>query len=320
MTSRIVYLDRASIRAEVRRPRVAHEWIEYAATGSDQVVERLADARIAISNKVYIGPDAMAKLPALQMIAVAATGTNNVDLAAARSHGIVVSNIRGYAARTVPEHVLAMIFALSRNLFAYRNAVAAGEWQRTDQFCLFHHPIRDLSELTLGIIGRGSLGQGLATLATALGMRVLFAEYRGGAVAVRPGYTQFETVLQTSDVLSLHCPLTEQTRHLIGPLELAQMKTGAVLINTARGGLVDEVALAAALRSGQLGGAGFDVLSNEPPASGNVLLAPDLLSAPNFLLTPHCAWASQPAMQTLADQLIDNIEAFMANAPKNVVA
>lgn len=318
MKPRIVYLDRASIRATIRRPAAEHEWIDYPATSAGDVVARLAGARIAISNKVAITADVMAQLPELKMIAVAATGTNNVDLAAAKQHGIVVSNIRGYARRTVPEHALAMIFALSRNLFAYRTSVAAGEWQRSEQFCLFQHPIRDLGDLTLGIVGKGSLGQSLGTLATALGMRVIYAEHRHAAT-VRPGYEAFETVLEHADVISLHCPLNDQTRHLFGAAELSRMKAGALLINTSRGGLVDEVALAAALRAGQLGGAGFDVLSSEPPVEGNPLLAPDLLAAPNFLLTPHCAWASAPAMQALADQLVDNIEAFLAGRPQNVV-
>ena len=318
MKPRIVYLDRASIRATIRRPAAEHDWIDYPATAPGDVQARLAGARVAISNKVSITAEVMAQLPELKLIAVAATGTNNVDLAAAKRYGIVVSNIRGYARRTVPEHALAMIFALSRNLFAYRASVAAGEWQHAGQFCLFHHPIRDLGELTLGIVGKGSLGQGLGTLAAALGMRVVYAEHRHAEV-VRPGYVAFDEVLASADVISLHCPLTDQTRHLIGAAELARMKEGALLINTARGGLVDEAALAAALQSGRLGGAGFDVLSSEPPVDGNPLLAPELLAAPNFLLTPHCAWASQPAMQALADQLVDNIEAFLAGRPQNVV-
>lgn len=318
MKPRIVYLDRASIRATVRRPAAEHEWIDYPATAAGDVVARLTGARIAISNKVAITAEVMAQLPELKMIAVAATGTNNVDLAAAKRYGIVVSNIRGYARRTVPEHALAMIFALSRHLFAYRTSVAAGEWQRSEQFCLFQHPIRDLGDLTLGIVGKGSLGQSLGALATALGMRVIYAEHRNAAT-VRPGYEAFETVLTNADVISLHCPLNDQTQNLFGAAELSRMKAGALLINTSRGGLVDEVALAAALRAGQLGGAGFDVLSGEPPVDGNPLLAPELLAAPNFLLTPHCAWASQPAMQALADQLVDNIEAFLAGRPQNVV-
>ena len=318
MRHRVVYLDRASIRATLRRPVAEHDWQEHDATLPADTMGRLRGASIAIANKVAITSAMMAQLPALKFIAVAATGTNNVDLDAARAHGIVVSNIRGYAVRPVSEHALAMIVAVSRNLFAYRSSVQAGEWQNAGQFCLFQHPIRDLGELTLGIVGRGSLGEGLARLAAAIGMRVIFAEHKA-AGTVRSGYVSFAEALRTADVLSLHCPLNAQTRHLIGAEELAAMPPGALLINTARGGLVDEAALAAALRAGQLGGAGFDVLSTEPPMDGNELLARELLAAPNFLLTPHCAWASAPAMQALADQLIDNIDAFMAGAPRNVV-
>ena len=316
---RIVYLDRASIRASVRRPAIAHDWVEYEATTVEQTAERIAGASVLISNKVVVNRALMEGAPSLKMIAVAATGTNNVDLVAAKERGIVVSNIRGYAETTVPEHALAMLFVLSRNLLAYRASVAAGEWQQSSQFCLFQHPIRDLAGQTLGIAGRGSLGHGLARRAEALGMRVIYAEHKN-ASGVRPGYTAFAEVLKIADAISLHCVLNDETRGLIGAAELAQMKPHAILINTARGGLVDEAALAAALRNGTIGGAGFDVLTEEPPVRGNVLLSEDLLRAPNFLLTPHSAWASEPAMQALADQLIDNIDAYLAGAPRNRVA
>jgi glycerate dehydrogenase len=315
----IVYLERDSIRAQVRRPACTHTWEEHARTGVDQLAERLAEATVAIVNKLPISAELMARLPKLQMVAVAATGTNNVDLDAARARGIVVSNIQGYAVHTVPEHVISLLMALSRNLLAYRQSVAEGRWQRAEQFCFFDHPIRDLHGATLGVIGSGSLGQGVVRLAEAFGMKVLLAE-RKGATTVRPGYTDFATVLQQSDALTLHCPLTAETRHLIGAAELQAMKPTALLINTARGGLVDEAALAQALREGWIAGAGFDVLTSEPPSDDNPLLAPDLLAAPNFLLTPHVAWASAPAMQTLADQLIDNIEAFARGEPVNRVA
>lgn len=315
----IVYLERDSIRATVRRPGFAHVWDEYPRTTVGQMAVRLADASILIVNKLPVTAELLATLPRLKMIAVAATGTNNVDLAAAKARGIVVSNIRGYAVHTVPEHVIALLMALSRNLFAYRASVADGVWQKADQFCYFGHPIRDLHGMTLAIVGRGSLGQGVARLAEAFGMRVLFAEHKGVA-APRAGYVPFDTALAEADALTLHCPLTPETRHLIGAAEIARMKPGSLLINTARGGLVDEIALAAALREGRVGGAAFDVLTEEPPANGNPLLAPDLLAAPNFVLTPHVAWASAPAMQTLADQLIDNIEAFVAGTPRNRVA
>lgn len=316
---RIVQLEASSLIATVRRPLGAHDWVEYEKTSPAQVVERLAGAQIAITNKVPIDAAAVDALPDLKMVAVSATGTNNVDLAACQRRGIVVANIRGYAVHTVPEHVFAMLLALSRNLFAWRETLQAGAWQRAEQFCLFNHPIRDLHGATLGLIGSGALGDGVARLGEAFGMRILRAE-RKGATRVRPGYTPFAQVLAEADAISLHCPLTPETQHLIDADALRAMKPSALLINTARGGIVDEAALAQALREGWIAGAGFDVLSAEPPADDHPLLAADLLALPNFMLTPHVAWSSRPAMQALADQLIDNIDAFMAGAPRNRVA
>ncbi len=316
---RIVYLDRASISVEVHRPAFACDWIEYQKTAAEEVVERLAGATIAISNKVPITAATLAALPDLKMIAVAATGTNQIDLEACRQRGIVVSNIRGYAEHTVPEHVFALLLALSRNLLAWRQTLQAGAWQKSDQFCLFDHPIQDLHGATLGLVGCGSLGNGVARLAEAFGMRVLRAE-RKGAAQLRPGYTAFETVLAKADAVSLHCPLTAETTGLIGASELQAMKPSAMLINTARGGLVDEAALIEALRLGWIAGAGFDVVTVEPPPVGHPMLTPELLAMPNFLLTPHVAWSSQPAMRALADQLVANIEAFVAGKPQNQVA
>ncbi|MBS1129782.1 MAG: D-isomer specific 2-hydroxyacid dehydrogenase, catalytic region:D-isomer specific 2-hydroxyacid [Proteobacteria bacterium] len=316
---RIVQLEGESLIAEVRRPVFAHDWVEYPKTSPGQVVERLAGAAIAITNKVAINAAAIEALPELKMIAVSATGTNNVDLDACRRRGIVVSNIRGYAEHTVPEHVMALLLALSRNLIAWRETLQAGAWQRAEQFCLFDHPIRDLHGATLGLIGSGTLGNGVARLAEAFGMRVLRAE-RKGAAAVRPGYTAFAEVLAEADAISLHCPLTAETTGLIAEPELRAMKRSALLINTARGGIVDEAALVLALKAGWIAGAGFDVVTAEPPPAGHLMVDPALLALPNFLLTPHVAWSSRPAMQTLADQLIDNIEAFVAGTPRNQVA
>lgn len=315
---RIVHLERDSVIAELRHPDFPHHWVDYPKTQQDEVSERLAGATIAIVNKLRIDAGLLAALPALQMVAVAATGINNIDLDACRARGIVVANIRGYAVHAVPEHVLALVLALSRNILAYRQSVAEGRWQRAEQFCFFDHPIRDLHGATLALIGSGSLGSGVARLAGAFGMHVLRSE-RKDALSVRPGYVPFAEALRQADVVSLHCPLTADTMKLIGEAELRSMKPSALLINTARGGLVDEAALAGALREGWIAGAGFDVLSVEPPRSGNPLLAPDLLALPNFLLTPHVAWASQPAMQALADQLIANLEAFARGAPQHVV-
>lgn len=312
----IAFLDRDSIRADLRRPAFEHHWRDYPATAPDEVVTRLRDATIAVSNKVPLMAASLAQLPQLRFIAVCATGTNNVDLDYCRGRHIVVSNIRGYAVHSVPEHVFMLALALRRNLFAYHADVRRGDWQRATQFCLFDHPVADLHGSTLGVIGHGALGQSVARLGAAFGMRVLTAEHRDAAT-IRPGRTPFQDVIKESDVITLHCPLTEQSRNLIGAGELRQMRRHAVLINTARGGLVDEAALADALRQGIIGGAGFDVLTTEPPRAGNPLLE---LNLPNFILTPHCAWASTDAMQAMADQLIDNIEAFVRGEPRNRVA
>lgn len=312
---RIVFLDRDSLVATVRRPAFDHAWQEYPASTAAQAAERLQGATIAITNKVPLRADTLAQLPDLKMIAVAATGTDIVDLAAARERGIVVSNIRDYAHAAVPEHTFALILALRRNLMAYRADIEAGKWQASPRFCLFEHPIRDLHGSRLGLLGYGALGRQVAHIARAFGMEI--------AVHTRTPVTDdgvvnvtFDELLATADVLSLHAPLTDATRNLIGAAELARMKPTAILVNTARGGLVDEAALADALTRGVIAGAGFDVLSQEPPPPDNPLLQ---LRLPNFILTPHNAWASNEAMQGLADQLIGNIEAFVGGAPVNVV-
>jgi glycerate dehydrogenase len=316
MGQRIVFLERASVDARFRPPQATHEWIEFAETGPDQIVPRLQGARVAIVNKVRIGKDELDALPDLEMIALAATGSDNVDLAACRARGIVVSNVRGYAVTTVPEHVMALMLAMSRRLFDYTADVAAGRWSRSPNFCFLDYPIRDLRGALLGIVGSGSLGRGVAELARGFGMQVVFSE-RPGADTVRDGRMAFDDLLGKADVISLHCPLTDGTRRLINADTLARMKPGALLINTARGALVDEQALADALRAGRIGGAAIDVLSAEPPPTDNPLLAGDI---PNLIVTPHVAWASGAAMQAMADQVIDNIDAFLAGTPRNALA
>jgi len=315
----IVYLERSTIIADVRRPNFPHSWSEHAMTSPGDMLERLSACTIAIVNKLPLTRTLISALPDLQMVAVPATGTNHIDLEACRERGIVVSNVRDYAGSAIAEHVFMMLFALSRNVVAYRQSLFEGEWQRSDQFCLFAHPINDLDGATLGIVGHGSLGRSVAKLATAFGMRVLLAE-RKGASTLRPGYTAFDTVLREADVITLHCPLSDETRGLFGEDELRAMRRSALLINTARGGLVDEAALIRALDQKWIAGAGFDVVTVEPPPSGHPMLSPGLLSQPNFLLTPHIAFASRGSMQRLADQLIDNIEAFSAGKPRNQVS
>lgn len=276
---------------------------------------RLQDATIAITNKVPLRREMLERLPKLKMIAIAATGTDNVDIECCRERGVTVSNIRNYSVHTVPEHVFMLMLALRRNLLAFHADVRNGEWQKATQFCLFTHTVRDLYGSTLGIMGNGAIGRAVAEIARTFGMKVLVAEHKG-VVQVRPGYTAFDTVLQESDVITLHLPLNEETRHLIGGAEFERMQAHALLINTARGGLVDEMALLEALKSGRIAGAGFDVLDKEPPTAGHPLLDLDM---PNFILTPHIAWSGSAAMQTLANQLIANIEAYAAGTPHNRV-
>ncbi|HVF50885.1 MAG TPA: D-2-hydroxyacid dehydrogenase [Pyrinomonadaceae bacterium] len=257
-----------------------------------------------MTNKVPLREDVLRDLPELKLVAVAATGTDIVDLEYCRARSIAVVNVRGYARHTVPEHVLLLMLALTRNLLAYREDLQRGAWERASQFCLLTHPIRDLHHSTLGIVGHGSIGRGVETIARGFGMNVLIAEHKGVEHA-RQGRTPFEGVLRHSDIITLHAPLNEATRHMFGRAEFSRMKQSALLINCARGGLVDEAALVEALQAGEIAGAGVDVLSVEPPREGNPLLDVRL---PNLIVTPHVAWASREAMQALADQLIDNIE------------
>lgn len=314
MTSltRIVFLDRETLSDSVELPQVPfkHELQVYGRTAPDQVAERIADADIVISNKVALRREHLQAAPNLKMIALAATGSDNIDLDAARERGIVVSNIRDYAVRSVPEHVFALIFALRRNICAYRQSVKEGRWQEAQQFCYFDYPIRDLAGSTLGLIGSGSLGQAVATMGRALGMKVIFAQRRGQTIVSNADdRLPFEQVLEQADVLSLHCPLTAETQNMLGMAEFERMAARRpLLINTARGGLIDNQALEHALRQGWLGGAGIDVCTPEPPPADHILMR--LLDLPNYILTPHIGWASQEAMQALANQLIENIAAF----------
>jgi glycerate dehydrogenase len=315
---KIVFLDRDTVSPSttLRPPAFAHEWVQYPRTSATEAAERIADADIVIVNKVKLSAETLAQAPQLKLIAVAATGTDNIDLQACQQRGIVVSNVRNYAVHTVPEHTFALIFALRRSICAYRDAVKAGRWQEAAQFCFFDHPIRDLAGSTLGVIGDGVLGQAVASIGRALGMRVIFSAHKG-----RTGqgslYTPFEEVLRQADVLTLHCPLNANTRHMIGAAEFAQMTRQPLLINTGRGGLVDEAAVGPALQAGHISGAAFDVTSVEPPPADHPFMA--LLKRPDFILTPHVAWASAEAIQALADQLIDNVEAFVRGAPVNQV-
>jgi len=315
---RIVFLDRSTVAPQVRLrpPAFAHQLVEHEGTAPEEVVARLQGASIAIVNKVRLDASALAQLPQLKLIAVAATGTDCVDKPYCEAHGIAVANIRGYAVNTVPEHTFALMLALRRNVIAYRDSVLAGRWQQSGQFCYFDHPIRDLAGARLGIIGEGVLGQRVAEIGKAFGMLPLFAAHKG-VTGLGPLYTPWQEVLETSDVITLHSPLTPATRHMIAMPEFRAMKRQPLLINTARGGLVDEAALVQALDEGLVSGAGFDVTTTEPPTPDNPLLR--AAARHNLILTPHVAWASDEAQQALADQLMDNIENFVAGRPSNLV-
>lgn len=315
VTHTVVFLDRDSLKAKVRRPAQAVRYVEHARTAPDEIVARLADASVAITNKVPLRAPTLEQLPRLKMIAVAATGYDVVDVDHCRAHGIAVANIRNYAVHTVPEHAFALILALRRNLLAYRADVEAGVWQKSEQFCFFTHDIGDLHGATLGIVGEGAIGQGTAAVGRGFGMKVLFADHAPPKMA-GVEFTPLDEVLAESDVVSLHCPLTDATHNLISLREFHRMKRSALLINTSRGGLVDEQALIRALDEGLIAGAGFDVLTTEPPRNGHPLLD---VRRHNFILTPHVAWASDNAMQFLADQLIDNIDAWAAGKPQHLV-
>jgi glycerate dehydrogenase len=315
-TERVVFLDRATLPVRMHRPRCALDYVEFDHSAPEQLIERLHAATVAITNKVPLRAAVLARLPQLRLIAVAATGYDCIDVEHCRAHGIAVSNIRNYAVHAVPEHVFALILALRRNLLSYRALVREGGWQRAPRYCAFGAPLRDLHGSLLAIVGRGSLGRATAQLGQAFGMRVLFAQSLSGRAADEDDRPLAE-LLASADVISLHCPLSAATRGLIGESQLRSMKRDALLINTARGGLVDERSLASALREGWIGGAGFDVLSIEPPRDGNPLLELDL---PNFLLTPHIAWASTETMERLADQLTENVDAWAQGRPRNLVS
>ena len=311
----IVVLDRDTL---VNRPfdfDFPHTLSSYGTTEAHETLERIRGADIVITNKVVISAQAFAENPQLKLVAVTATGVNNVDVEAAKQNGTAVCNIRAYGNESVAEHAFMMMITLMRNLPAYQRDVAAGLWENSPFFCHLGAPMRDLNGKTLAIFGRGNIGKTLATYAQAFKMNVVFAEHKH-AETVRDGYVSFDEAIRSADALSLHCPLTPQTENMIGEAELQQMKPGAILINCGRGGLVDEAALVTALKYGQIGWAGFDVLTQEPPRDGNPLLKARL---PNLIVTPHIAWASQEAANRLFDILLDNINRFVAGNPQNLV-
>ena len=310
-----VFLDLASLdNSDLKLNQlndVLDEWDFYPHTKASELAARLEGAEVAVSNKVVLSRETLAKADKLKLICVAATGTNNIDLDAARQLGISVTNVRAYGTASVVQHVFALMLFLQRRLPAYQQAIRQGRWQQSEFFCLLDFPVEELTDKVLGIVGYGELGQAVAKTAACFDMQVRIAQRN--AEDNRPDRVPLETLLAEADVLSLHCPLTEENKGMIGGTQLRLMKPNAILINAARGGLVDETALAKALKQGWIAGAGVDVLEQEPPDGSSPLLA----DIPNLILTPHIAWASRTARQRLLNQLVDIIRDYRTGTIRN---
>ncbi|HET9680295.1 MAG TPA: D-2-hydroxyacid dehydrogenase [Gammaproteobacteria bacterium] len=315
-----VFLDWATVSNNDVNDAPLHAVLDtltlYPVTAQEQVAERVNTAQVILTNKLRIDETVINAAKDLQLICLSATGFDNVAIEAARARGIAVTNIRDYCTAAVAQHVFALILSLNQHLTAYQQLLAAGDWRRSPQFTLLDFPITELAGKTLGIVGYGTLGKAVAKLGEAFGMNVVLARRPGDENDTRPGRFSLATLIKEADVLSLHCPLTPATQQMIGVTELAAMKSNAILINTARGALVDESALANALREKQIGGAGVDVLSQEPPVNGNPLLADDI---PNLIVTPHIAWATQQARQRAVSEMAENIAAFKRGENRNRV-
>jgi glycerate dehydrogenase len=313
-----VFLDFATmgpdLNLDLLRDVVA-DLVIFDVTDDAEVADRIADADIVFTNKIRLTQDLLQRATNLRFIGLTATGTDNIDLDSAKRHGIAVSNIRAYCTQSVVEHVFGVLLTLSHNLSRYHESVRAGDWQRSDDFCPLLHPVRELSAMTFGIVGYGDLGRGVARIAREFGMRVLVSA-RAGLNVVDEGRVSFEQLLAESDAISLHCPLNDATRNLFDARAFRRMKQDAVLINTARGGLVDSAALVHALENGDIGAAAIDVLPEEPPVNGDPLLE---YEGSNLIVTPHIAWATDEARQNAIDELAANTRAFVDGQERNRV-
>jgi glycerate dehydrogenase len=312
-----VFLDFKSVDRDDLDLTALHQshsdWTLHDETFHNETAERINRAEIVVTNKVPINRYLIENSPHLKLICVAATGTNNIDLQAAKENDVTVTNVTAYGTPSVVQHVFAVMFALATRLQDYTRLVSGGAWQKSTQFCLLDYPISELAGKTLGIIGYGELGRGVAQAATAFGMNVVVAQHGNTAVE---GRIPLDELLAVSDVITLHLPLTRETKNLIDARAFSLMKSTAFLINAARGGIVDEQALAEALREGRIGGAAVDVLTQEPPVDGNPLLAPDI---PNLIVTPHIAWASREARQRLIDDVARTVAEWHTGQIRNQV-
>lgn len=312
-----LFLDRASLHPsdlDFSSLDAAADWQWFDHANLDDIQSSLVRAEIIVSNKVMLDSCVLNMCKNLKLICVAATGVNNVDIVTASEQGITVCNVRAYATASVAQHVFALILSLNRKLFSYENSVVNGDWSQSEFFCHFGSPISDLENKTLGIIGYGELGQAVAKIAKSFGMAVLVA--KRDASDVRDNRVDLSTLLKTSDVVSLHCPLTSENHHMIDVDELAAMKADAIIINTARGGLINEAALLSAIKNNVIGGAGLDVLEEEPPSKDHPLAS---YRADNLIVTPHIAWASRESRQRLIDEVAKNIAAYKQGQARNIV-
>jgi glycerate dehydrogenase len=312
----ITFLDESTVTLndiDLSCLRALGSYSGFANSTEEQALERAADADVIIVNKVPVTSAVLDNLRQLKLVSVVATGYNNIDASAARKRNVCVCNVPGYASRSVAQHTFCLILNLATKIHLYNNDIQAGRWEKADSFNLLTYPTFELAGKTVGIIGFGMIGREVAGIAEAFSMKVLAYDVRGIEDGSYPN-TSLETLLAESDVVTLHCPLTEDNRGLIDAGALAAMKTTSLLINTARGGLVDEQALFDALEKGQIAGAGVDVISEEPPSKGNVLLR-----ARNIIVSPHSAWSTREARQRLVDETARNIKAFFDGKPRNVV-
>ena len=305
-------LDLGSIEA------LLPEIVVHSFSNQEEVLARIEDAEVAVANKVVFDADVFARATKLKLICVTATGTNNIDLEAAKQSGVVVCNIRDYCTESVVQHVLLSMLTLKHSSRDYSASMDNGDWQEGNSFSLLQHPITELSGKSLGIIGYGVLGQGVARAATTLGLRVLISESFAENNKPDEGIARvsFDTLLAESDIISLHCPLTDNTEGLLDETAFEQMKSSAILINTARGGLINDHALIKAIEDKAIAGAAIDVLDQEPPDSDHPLMQKQYS---NLIITPHIAWAAREARQRALDRIAENIEAFQNNRPINVV-
>ena len=306
-----VFLDRGSFPASIKfnYPEGLSDVIEHPSTQAHQTLDRIKGFEVILSNKVPLSAEVLSQCPSVKLILVTATGTNNIDQAYCSANNILVKNVSGYSINSVPEHTFSLLLALKRNLISYSQATEKGQWGEAEHFCFHDYPISDLAGSNLVIFGKGALGNQVAKIAEAFGMKTYFSE-RKSASNVRDGYIAFDKALELADVISFHCPLTDDNKHMIDKDAFLKMKSNCVLINTGRGGLVEETALAEAIKNKQIAGAGFDVASIEPMPNSHLLKA--LSQEPNFILTPHVAWASHDSMQTLANTSMQQLNEFLA--------